>query len=449
MPSSRPSSGCSTRPRWAHAAIRAIQYERHKGGPRPGTWWDFRVPELARERAGSKAFANLLSSPGRLQAVVQSGATSVSLWCHGSPGIALSRMRAFSLEVDREACRLEAQDALVATEQSVLHTTLHSHCLCHGLFGNAETLRLARMIGISDYDATVGTVALRAIDTNGDGTAPWPSGGPGKVPDPSLMLGDAGIGLFLMNLAEGTPTSVLCPSAWDELLSPEHPDLEDQLRAFRIKETQEKLPTFLRVLARFDDEARLTNLLETSMGESPTVEASLELLESELRNLPDSPLRLQLLDALLPEVELQREEAKFDDFVLQAIQEVRLDRTRESDWDRDAFCLAAHVRLLTSTWAWQKWLGEHPEPPSQTPEFVVLCRQGRTVRLFQLRRLSGVVFDAISVSPMPLRQIVEVLNTRVQADGLIGDAWIPRIKEAIREGVRAGIVAVIDETNRG
>src|SRR5262249_25170878 len=61
-------------------------------------------------------------------------------WCHGAPGIAWSRLRAYALLKDA-SYREEATTAL-ATTQSTLERLIDSYegnfSLCHGLAGNAE-----------------------------------------------------------------------------------------------------------------------------------------------------------------------------------------------------------------------------------------------------------------------------------------------------------------------
>jgi hypothetical protein len=65
-------------------------------------------------------------------------------WCHGAPGIALSRLRAMALEPAPEIA-LELRAALGTTSQAtaaMLDAPGTSFCLCHGLVGNAEVLSL-------------------------------------------------------------------------------------------------------------------------------------------------------------------------------------------------------------------------------------------------------------------------------------------------------------------
>jgi hypothetical protein len=55
-------------------------------------------------------------------------------WCHGAPGIGLSRLRAFELTGDEQYQR-EARLALRATSRALRDSTLTGFSLCHGILG--------------------------------------------------------------------------------------------------------------------------------------------------------------------------------------------------------------------------------------------------------------------------------------------------------------------------
>jgi lantibiotic modifying enzyme len=179
--------------RYRHAAERAFAYERSWFDPTVGNWPDFR-DEPARRRTGRpRAFA--------------------TTWCHGAPGIALSRLRAYVLLHD-EHYKAEALTALHTTLTSLatwLHTGLGNYSLCHGLTGNAETLLYGGQVFGPDaaedaqlaYD--VGQVGLEAYAGQG---RPWPCG-ISRGDTPGLMLGLAGIGYFYLRLANPSMPSLL------------------------------------------------------------------------------------------------------------------------------------------------------------------------------------------------------------------------------------------------
>ncbi len=130
-------------------------------------------------------------------------------WCHGAPGIALSRLRAMQL-APRPQVAEELGAALATTSQAtaaMLDAPGTTFCLCHGLAGNAEVLSLC-----ADQPAPslVWRVAAYGRQNYGAGRAPWPCG-PYLADVPGLMLGRAGIGHFYLRLFDPSVPSVLLP----------------------------------------------------------------------------------------------------------------------------------------------------------------------------------------------------------------------------------------------
>lgn len=166
--------------RYGEAAEGAFRYERRFFSPQHGNWPDFR---------GS-----------------QNGGWGYSLaWCHGAPGIALSRARAFRLTGSEEAKR-EAAVAIHTTEtgvrQSLAYGTVADFSLCHGLAGNVECAAVsARVLGNGAGTGAERDLARFGIERYHNDRAPWPCGVPGGGENPSLMLGLAGIGHFYLRLA--------------------------------------------------------------------------------------------------------------------------------------------------------------------------------------------------------------------------------------------------------
>ena len=108
--------------RYRNTAEHAFAYERHWFSPETGNWPDFRE-DRPRGR-------------GRQPLPFQ------TLWCHGAPGIAFARLRAYELLRD-DICRAEATIALRTTAKRVrfsLQAGTENFSLCHGLAGNADAL---------------------------------------------------------------------------------------------------------------------------------------------------------------------------------------------------------------------------------------------------------------------------------------------------------------------
>jgi lantibiotic biosynthesis protein len=138
-------------------------------------------------------------------------------WCHGAPGIALARHRAWREWKDADLLD-EARDALSRTERWLLaagRSTREPFCLCHGMAGAGEVLLHCSDLCSDATPAAVSDVALCAFDEFGAEGAQWPCGAAGGGESPDLMLGLAGIARFYMHLAGIRLPSVLLVSPDD------------------------------------------------------------------------------------------------------------------------------------------------------------------------------------------------------------------------------------------
>ena len=125
-------------------------------------------------------------------------------WCHGAPGIALARLRALTLDPSRgEAYATMARAGLATTLEAIdknLRHPEHDTSLCHGLGGLiAIVLTAGRLLEDDSYLARAFSVARALIDRHAS-SGNWPSGLVSRGPNPSLMLGSAGIGYCFLRL---------------------------------------------------------------------------------------------------------------------------------------------------------------------------------------------------------------------------------------------------------
>ena len=118
-------------------------------------------------------------------------------WCHGAPGIGLTRLRALP-HIDDAVTRGEIHAALRATAGAGPGM---GHCLCHGDLGNLELFLLASSLPDGGEWRTqtnrFAAAVLGSIERDG-----WRCGLPLDVRSPGLMTGVAGIGYGLLRLAD-------------------------------------------------------------------------------------------------------------------------------------------------------------------------------------------------------------------------------------------------------
>ena len=122
-------------------------------------------------------------------------------WCHGAPGIAISRLRANAIKEDEHLLN-EMHIALNTTTKNVYHSlTAHldttNYSLCHGAAGNAEILLDC---GGEEHQKLAEAIGVAGINKYHDTRSHWPTGLNTNQYTPGLMLGLAGTGYFYLRL---------------------------------------------------------------------------------------------------------------------------------------------------------------------------------------------------------------------------------------------------------
>lgn len=135
-------------------------------------------------------------------------------WCHGAPGIALSRLALLKLSGDetyRQAA-LSAFDTVARDLESKHGKAGDSYTLCHGPAGNADMLLdAARYLQRPSWQKLARHIALQGVEQQ---SGVWRSGlGVTDGYATGLMLGLAGTGYFLLRCAvDDVPPSLMLPS---------------------------------------------------------------------------------------------------------------------------------------------------------------------------------------------------------------------------------------------
>jgi len=180
--------------RYREGAEQAFQYERYCFDADARNWPDFREePVRGKRNKQPLSFMNA--------------------WCHGAPGIALSRLRAYEILKD-EIYKAEALIALQTTHEmtkSMLHSGVGNFSLCHGLTGNSEVLCYgSQLLGqeLVAKSELAFDIANRGIETSATRGFSWPCGTEAGE-TPGFMLGLAGIGHFYLRLHNPTVPSML------------------------------------------------------------------------------------------------------------------------------------------------------------------------------------------------------------------------------------------------
>lgn len=143
----------------------------------------------------------------------------LTAWCHGAPGVALGRLRAAQLDpiYAREHTR-KAEIALQTTLRGIrqlLELPDYDATLCHGLSGLAEVMLICAQQRDPQYQQAAAATTAELVRRYSQAGA-WPSGVLAKGPNPSLMLGTAGVGHHLLRLhapEQVRPVLITLPAA--------------------------------------------------------------------------------------------------------------------------------------------------------------------------------------------------------------------------------------------
>jgi lantibiotic modifying enzyme len=131
----------------------------------------------------------------------------------------LARLRAAGLDPLRRDTYVASANSALTTTRTVIEEVRqfprHDSTLCHGLAGLLEVLWIAaHLLDRDEYRAYVDEVAQELIQKHAS-VGDWPSGLPSAGPNPSLMVGTAGIGYQLLRLHRPQhvpPVLIISPS---------------------------------------------------------------------------------------------------------------------------------------------------------------------------------------------------------------------------------------------
>jgi lantibiotic modifying enzyme len=189
--------GATGRSEFRDLALEGVHYERGLFDSGKGNWPDLRYVRKS---------ANQLSDQHQFPI----------FWCHGAPGIAISRLAGWRHSRDIE-CLDEARLAFRSTYDwcsRALEQDQAAGCLCHGLAGNAMILLYSQEFGHDEEPvrymdlarSVAGSVAYKVLLRQrlfGDAIR--------DIDNPSLMLGLAGLGHYLLHSVSARSGKFISP----------------------------------------------------------------------------------------------------------------------------------------------------------------------------------------------------------------------------------------------
>jgi len=172
-------------PIYKEAAFEGLRYEHSYFDQVQQNWPDFRMSNPSSPSAGFDTPPNPICS---------------CAWCHGAPGIALSRLRGYEL-TGHSALEKEARTAVQTTASQFTWAQQQNFSLCHGLAGNADVLlEAADILTQPDWRQQAQDMGQTGQEMYTK-TGLWANGLYNAYQIPDLMVGLSGTGYFYLRLA--------------------------------------------------------------------------------------------------------------------------------------------------------------------------------------------------------------------------------------------------------
>jgi hypothetical protein len=424
---------------YLYAAEQAFLYERQFYNAEVSNWPDFRHTEL-----GEYLFNGQIDE---LKAIVIAGKLPpyvtryMSGWCHGAPGIGLTRTRAFEI-LYHQAYKDEAQAAIKATETS-LNERGSNFSLCHGLAGNCELLLYAADIfddaKLRSRAEACGLLGWETIEKAGKS---WPCGTVGGVSDPSLMLGEAGIGYFYLRLFSSATLSVL-------FIRPSRKTDENRIGQSSYRELQEQyvgeyFGRTLQILKQIETGDH--NVLSDASTHEPIRESEVARAYQTINRLiqnKDRSAKQFLADAFLPERVKYELSLTLTDFTEEFLDSLRKPAVEAIEWNEVIMQLQPCTRLVQTRWDWDRWLPKKVCLEVVEPEPAAVCfllyRFENKIHVRRLDKFAALVLRCLE-TPSSLEHITASVAQSFSAIGqherkLLQEKIVLQLQHAYRAGI--------------
>jgi hypothetical protein len=398
-----------------YGAMQAFAYERHFFDACEANWPDFRHHTLGTVLQEAKTKAALRERLMSREIIPAYNYRCISTWCHGAPGIGLVRARAYQ-SIGEATFAHEAAVAADTSLASVIATTTN-HSLCHGSLGNCETLFAAsRALHVRQWADAAKRFVDNVADQIGLGGAKWLSGAVGGGWDPSLMVGEAGMGLFLLRMADASVPSVLLPESashrpWPGLEKCGQPLLgvvganserccEEDIRRY-FKRT---IGVFRR-LHRDESMVPSAKYRAAECGEPLLFALRNEILREIERESDPQALR-HMRDAAQVEVVRFDEALGLSDQTVSQLTQITRLPPADINWDTSSFALTEGTKLIEGEWDWDAYLDRDcDDEPNELQVFHVVHECAGYVQARPVGPLLALILKAVE-QPLTLDELI-------------------------------------------
>jgi hypothetical protein len=374
----------------------------------------------------------------------------MSAWCHGAPGIGLSRLRAWQT-LGEPAYLADARAAIAATEASLADPRLN-FSLCHGRGGNAETMVMgAEILGEPQLLERPRQVAMEGWELYESQGLPWPCGTMGGASDPGLLLGESGIGYYFLRLARPETPSVL-------LVTPpaEARHADDGAQGYRVLLEETVNEHFGRTLTIFRGIGEPGSFIPDRAPALPVrsdVDATYDALASHVGAQAGTPRGELVADAFSLDRERYELSRSMTDFTEEFVEGLARLPDDEVRWNEARISLSPRARVLHGQWDWDAWLEAEPDDrgePEEDDVFYLLQASGARVSVRRLSPFAALVLQAVE-TPATLDEVVARVQDAISTDGEgPSREWLEdRVTEQLRQAYRAAFVAAENGVTAG
>jgi lantibiotic biosynthesis protein len=429
---------------YRYAAEQAFLYERHFFSAPDFNWPDLRHTELGEYQFEGRLdeLRERMRGPNPLGSQPR---RFMSAWCHGAPGIGFTRLRAYTVLGDPIYLE-EARASFTAVERSISDDIAMNYSLCHGRGGNAETLlEGARILGEPELLRVPQAVALTGIERYEDAGEPWPCGTMGSVSDPGLLLGESGIGLFLLRLARPEVPSAIFLAARDESAARGGTAGAEGYASLQSSVVAEHFSRTMRIFRALGVDVDAV-VPSRPMGPAPRItdmEAAYDALTAFVAAQPDAERRALLEDAFLVDQTRWELARSVTDYTTEYLDSLARVPQEEVEWREGGVTLSPRARVTATRWDWDSWMeAEEPTPlPEEEDTFYLAQFAAGRVSLRRLSPFAALVLQTVR-EPASVDEVIDVVAEAVStANGSPERGWLEdRVVEQLSQAYRAGFV---------
>jgi hypothetical protein len=430
--------------KYRYVAEQAFLYERAFFSEGESNWPDLRHTELGEYQFEGR-MDELKERMRSNNPLPPQAPRYMAAWCHGAPGIGFSRLRAYQLLGDPLYLD-EARASFVSVERSLNDELGMNFSLCHGRGGNAETLlEGARILGEPGLLRAAQATALAGIERYEDAGQPWPCGTMGGVSDPGLLLGESGIGMFLLRLARPDVPSPIFITARD---TSGMQGGQAGTEGYALMQSAVVGEHFGRTLRLFgglgvDTDAAVT---PRPMGTTPRESdgaAAYAALVARVEAETDADRRAMLEDALLVDRARWELALGVTDFTTEFLDALGRLPQDEVEWREGRVALSPRARVVVTRWDWDAWLeaDDFSAPPEEDDVYYLVQFSAGRVGLRRLSPFAALILQTVR-EPAGVDEVIDTVAEAVNSgDGAPERGWLEdRVVEQLAQAYRAGFV---------